>query len=889
MKKMYKFLKLVVIFILGMDAVATAQIFTFTCPTTTATWTVPAGVTKIHIDMAGGKGGTNSWPVTGGPAGGPYATTFVIDSAGHGARVEADLNVTPGQVFTINVGQKGLDGVTGINTPPVTVGGGWAYFAPTAGITPNIAGGGGGGASDIRVAPYTLFERIAVAGGGGGAGGNYVSGTSATINLDRGGDGGGTTGEPGSGNGFLLGPGAGGGGSSASGGSPGSALGLWPAAGAGTWGTGGFGTAGTAGGGGGGGYYGGGGGCWSGGGGGSSYVDGTMATSVLHTRGGNAAGCGWVIICCPNPGTILGPSTICTAVPETYTNPTASPVGTWSSSNTTIATIGATTGVATGISTGVVTFTYTISGGSCGYAFTTKTVTVNLSPAPISGATDVCMGYTTTLTNTTPGGAWASSAPAVATIVTTGLVTPMSPGSTVISYTTPLGCFTTTTVNVFGLAGPHLVCVGNTITLTASSPGGTWVSGDPVIGSVSSAGVVTGLAMGIAPISYTFTSGCTVVWMVTVNTVAPIAGRDSICVDGGGYMTNIVGGGAWTSTYPAVASITSDSGIVTGHLAGITTISYMLPSGCLETKMLTVVDNPPMITGTMKACPGSTSLLGNPVPGGTWSVSDTWIATIDPYTGVLTGVTSDTTTVTYTIPPGCLTASKIVVYPLPSPITGPDVLCPGAKDTMRSEPWGGNWTSGTLAVATIDTAGIASAVWTGVSSIVYSLPSGCYRSKLLSVNPIPKPWIAYNFAIQSFVAQPGYVTYQWYDSIQGKIPHATSPSLAALNNEFYFVEVTDSNGCIGRSDKIWFDVKQLGLNNVNAGRVSIYPNPARASLFIEALVPVRAVISTVDGRKEIEVANAKEVDISRLASGLYLIALYDDSGVRIAIQKFVKE
>lgn len=108
---MYKFLKLVVIFILGMDAVATAQIFTFTCPTTTATWTVPVGVTKIHIDMAGGKGGTNSWPVTGGPAGGPYATTFVIDSAGHGARVEADLNVTPGQVFTINVGQKGLMGL----------------------------------------------------------------------------------------------------------------------------------------------------------------------------------------------------------------------------------------------------------------------------------------------------------------------------------------------------------------------------------------------------------------------------------------------------------------------------------------------------------------------------------------------------------------------------------------------------------------------------------------------------------------------------------------------------------------------------------------------------------------------------------------------------------
>ncbi len=889
MKNMYKFLKLVVIFVLGMDAVANAQIFTFTCPTTSASWTVPAGVTRIHVDMAGGKGGTNSWPVLGGPPGGPYATTFCIDSAGHGARVETDLAVTPGQVFLINVGQKGNDGVTGVNTLPVTVGGGWAYFAPTAGITRNIAGGGGGGASDIRLPPYSNFERLVVAGGGGGAGGNYVFGAATPINYDRGGDGGGTTGEPGYGNALILGPGAGGGGSSASGGAAGGAMGAWPAAGAGTWGTGGFGTAGTAGGGGGGGYYGGGGGCWSGGGGGSSYVDATLGSSTLHTRGANAGGCGWVIICCPNPGAILGSPTICTAVPETYTNPTASPTGLWSSSDPAIVTINPTTGVATGVATGTATISYIISGGSCGYAAVTKPVTVNLSPAPIGGATDVCMGYTTTLTNTSAGGAWSSSNPAVATVVTTGLVTPVSPGSTVITYTTPLGCSAMVTVNVFGLAGPTMVCVGNNITLTASTPGGTWVSGDPVIASVDPAGVVTGLAMGLAPISYTFPSGCTVEWIVTVNTVAPIAGPDSICVDATGYLTNIVGGGSWTSTYPAVATITADSGIATGHLAGITTISYSLPSGCLETKMLTVVDNPPMITGTMKACPGTTALLGNPVPGGTWSVKDPWIATIDPFSGVLTGVTSDTTTVTYTLPPGCITASKIVVYPLPSPITGPDVICPGAVDTMRSEPWGGNWTSGTLAVATIDTAGVVTGVWTGVSSIVYSLPSGCYRSKLLSVNPIPKPWVAYNFAIQSFVAQPGYVTYQWYDSIQGKIPRATSPTLASLNNEFYFVEVTDSNGCIGRSDKIWFDVKQLGINGVNAGRVAIYPNPARASLFVESLIPVRAVISTIDGRQEIEALNAKEIDISRLASGLYLIALYDDSGVRIAIQKFVKE
>ncbi len=100
------------------------------------TYTVPAGVTSIHIETWGaqGNGGTG--------AGGGVA--------GLGGYAEGDLTVTGGQVINLYVGgQNGYNG---------------------GGIGGNINAGNGGGASDVRVGGVTLGDRIIVAGGGGGGG-----------------------------------------------------------------------------------------------------------------------------------------------------------------------------------------------------------------------------------------------------------------------------------------------------------------------------------------------------------------------------------------------------------------------------------------------------------------------------------------------------------------------------------------------------------------------------------------------------------------------------------------------------------------------------------------------------------------------------------------------
>ncbi|WP_171025695.1 tail fiber domain-containing protein [Hymenobacter jeollabukensis] len=259
---------------------------TFTSPYVTNTYTVPAGVTRLKVDMAGGKGGGAD--------------------GGNGGRVQATLAVTPGQVLTIYPGTAGAILAPGFNS-----GGGSGGYANGGGST-SLQGGGGGGSSDIRIGGTALTNRVLVAGGGGGR--SYtLSGYAA------GGCGGGLT----ACNGAIpqYGFNAGGGGSQTGGG----AAGGWGGATAGTLGEGGQGR--DRSGGGGGGYYGGGGSSFDGtqynyngggGGGGSSYADANLTSNVVHTQGYQAGG-GYVTLTPQPAAPVLDGSNI-TNVPGTYDN-----------------------------------------------------------------------------------------------------------------------------------------------------------------------------------------------------------------------------------------------------------------------------------------------------------------------------------------------------------------------------------------------------------------------------------------------------------------------------------------------------------------------------------------------------------------------------------------
>jgi hypothetical protein len=121
-------------------------------------YTVPSGVTMLHVVAIGGHGATAGSDDHGG-------------LGGSGARVAADIAVTAGQTLFVEVGGNGL----------ATGAGGFNGGGNTA-----ADGGGGGGGSDVRTCSLTaascpaatdsLASRVLVAGAGGGGGAfHYMS------------------------------------------------------------------------------------------------------------------------------------------------------------------------------------------------------------------------------------------------------------------------------------------------------------------------------------------------------------------------------------------------------------------------------------------------------------------------------------------------------------------------------------------------------------------------------------------------------------------------------------------------------------------------------------------------------------------------------------------
>lgn len=592
----------------------------------------------------------------------------------------------------------------------------------------------------------------------------------------------------------------------------------------------------------------------------------------------------------PTPLAIAGPNQVCPLGTITLTDP--SPGGVWSSSDVTKATVNPSSGVVTGVGTGTVTISYT----GCGSA--TMVVSVHPSPATITGPSDVCMsGGTIVLSDATAGGTWSSGAPATAsattTTSTTGTITGHVVGTADITYTSVLGCVTSTTVNVIPppdvIVGNTPVCVGQFMTLTNSVPGGSWNSAAAGIASVTpTGGLVTGVAAGTTLISYTNMCGTSTV-LATINPIpAAIIGRDTVCVGSETVLADATLGGTWSTSSPTVATVMLTSGVVSAVSIGTAYITYTMPGGCYNTATVNVLAAPSAIGGPSVVCAGSNITLTNATSGGTWSSSHPSVATVGT-SGVVTGVSADTAVIVYTTPSRCAVETTITVNPLPAPIESGSRYCPDIKDTLFDATPGGTWSSATPSIATIDpVSGIMTSISGGNAIIRYTLPTGCSVSRTISINPLPAPSITYIAAANTFYTDTGYNSYQWYNSIEGLIPGATTYRTAALYYGTYWVVVTDDNACLAESTHYPYN-SSSSVGNTNKIACRIYPNPANDLLYIEAPVSVRAIVTSVDGKALIDKENAKELNVSSLADGLYMVLLYDANGQQVSAHKFIKQ
>lgn len=530
------------------------------------------------------------------------------------------------------------------------------------------------------------------------------------------------------------------------------------------------------------------------------------------------------------PGaTLTGVSSICNGGTTTLTGSPSG--GTYSSGTTSVATVNSSTGVVTAVSPGTSVITYTQGSNTA-----TLTVTVNAGPAtpnPITGTTNVCAGATTNLSSTTAGGTWSSSNTAVATVSTNGTVTGVSAGTATITYTVTnaAGCTASVNTNVTVAAAPSVspttgtasVCVGGTNSLVNTTAGGTWTSSNTAVATVSSLGVVTGVSAGTATITYTITNsaGCsasvtTIVTVTAAPILSPINGNTTICQGATSNLTNPTAGGNWTSSNTTVVTVGA-TGTVTGVSTGTSTITYTVTNaaGCSSSVTTVVTVNPSptvsAITGTSSICVGATSTLSNTTAGGTWTSNNNPVATVNT-AGLVTGVTSGTATITYTVTSqGCssLATLPITVNALPTPsiIQNGAILTtgifttyswnlnnnpiPGANAQTHIATENGNYT-----VTVTDANGCTGT--SAVTSVTGLSVNNANLSKSISLYPNPTQDI-----VQIKAEQQVNITISGLDGREMiKQENVKSVNISNLANGIYLFKIFDKNGQFLQSEKL---------------------------------------------------------------------------------------
>jgi len=296
--------------------------------------------------------------------------------------------------------------------------------------------------------------------------------------------------------------------------------------------------------------------------------------------------------------------------------------------------------------TGTHTITYTFSNGQC---TNTTTTSVNIHELPvvpaISGASEVCEGAQLLLQNTVTGGAWTTGNAAIATIDANGLLKGITADTVEVLYAIrdSYGCENTISrnviVNPLPTAGitydkPVFCTVGTASVAVTGTAGGTFSAGAGL--TIDSHSGVIDLAASLPgnyTITYSFNNGkCanTVTTPVVVEglpVVAPISGKDLVCIDNQGTdLQCMTPGGVWSSNDVNIMEVGA-AGHINAVRPGTAVITYEVTTvnGCRNQRDFTVEVPPmPVFTTTTKSATCNSSSDGSitiPAPGAGYKYS----------------------------------------------------------------------------------------------------------------------------------------------------------------------------------------------------------------------------------------------------------------------------
>jgi gliding motility-associated-like protein len=309
--------------------------------------------------------------------------------------------------------------------------------------------------------------------------------------------------------------------------------------------------------------------------------------------------------------------------------------------------------------------------------------------------------------------------------------------------------------------------------------------------------------------------------LITVNALPSISGTLAVC---SGAQIQLTGSGtaatsnAWTSSNTANATVVGNTGLVTGILAGTSTIEYFNSNGCSVTALVTV-NTSPTISGATVLCFGAQTQLtgsGTPATINPWTSSNSANATVSN-TGLVTSVLAGSTIITYTNFIGCSVTVTVESIDTSLTVLDPPKICTnGGMVRMQAGLASAyKWLKNEVVLPSA-TSRLYSAFQTGIYRVVVTNSLGCSdTSRAVTVNLYPQPIVNFtiNNATQCFTGNSfvfintsfissGTNTYSWSfgDSDNATSIDATHNYSAA---GIYSVKLltNSNNGCIDSVSK----------------------------------------------------------------------------------------
>ena len=535
---------------------------------------------------------------------------------------------------------------------------------------------------------------------------------------------------------------------------------------------------------------------------GSSYADVSGATNPTYTATVSAAtyyrlnvGCtpsgitsssaGQYITINPNPGAISGSGMVCQG--STTTLIETSSGGTWSSGNPSVAAIGSGSGIVSGITTGTAVISFTLPTGCSAQLVTSVNASPSSSILTPGTAATTCAGtgvdFTATSTfsgsqvlvsqdfnsgMTGTGGTWTTdnsgsddptsvynwainSTNGWSDIYVSGDGTPFigtnadEAGFSTLDTKLISPSFSTVGMNAASVSFNHYCNSSyfsdNNVEVDYSTDGGsTWNTLQDYLGNYSgstswSAGTPDqvlslpsdAIGQPNVMVRWYYNSYYGYQWVVDNIVISAVPNIT--------YAWSGVAGASGLSCLDcANPTITPTA---TGANEYTITASALGCSNATTTVTVNVNPQPEAIAGPAMVCTGSVITMTDATAGGTWSSASAHV-TVDAATGEVTGVTSGTADITYSLTStGCIRTATVTVNDAPAAITGAGSVCNGFTTTLADITPSGVWSSSNTAYATVNGLGVVSGNATGVVAISYTTLNGCTVTAAFTVNAQP--------------------------------------------------------------------------------------------------------------------------------------------------------